>query len=86
MNSIQATSTKINDSSYHPETNTQENIQVTNQPEALKESTSIDGQVIGTYKIIKTIGQGTYGKVKLAHHTLTGAKVYKTNPVRYKNN
>lgn len=38
-------------------------------------SNSIDGQVVGNYRIEKTIGQGTYGKVKLAYHTVTNAKV-----------
>ena len=31
--------------------------------------------IIGNYKIEKTIGQGTFGKVKLAVHQLTGEKV-----------
>ena len=31
--------------------------------------------IIGNYKIEKTIGQGTFGKVKLAVHLLTGEKV-----------
>ena len=31
--------------------------------------------IVGNYKIEKTIGQGTFGKVKLASHLLTGEKV-----------
>lgn len=31
--------------------------------------------IVGNYKIEKTIGQGTFGKVKLAIHSLTGEKV-----------
>lgn len=31
--------------------------------------------IVGNYKIEKTIGQGTFGKVKLAVHLLTGEKV-----------
>lgn len=31
--------------------------------------------IVGNYKIEKTIGQGTFGKVKLAVHQLTGEKV-----------
>ncbi len=30
---------------------------------------------IGNYILGKTIGEGTFGKVKLANHTLTGEKV-----------
>lgn len=31
---------------------------------------------VGPYKLGKTIGQGTYGKVKLASHIETGEKVW----------
>ena len=31
--------------------------------------------IVGNYKIEKTIGQGTFGKVKLGTHILTGEKV-----------
>ena len=34
-----------------------------------------DKNVITNYKYIKTIGEGTFGKVKLATHILTGEKV-----------
>ena len=34
-----------------------------------------DKNEISNYKYIKTIGEGTFGKVKLAVHTLTGEKV-----------
>ncbi|KAJ3378563.1 Map microtubule affinity-regulating kinase, partial [Lobulomyces angularis] len=37
-------------------------------------SLALDGQIIGNYKIEKTIGQGTYGKVKLAYHINTCVK------------
>ena len=30
---------------------------------------------IGEYVVLKTIGQGTFGKVKLAQHIMTGEKV-----------
>ena len=30
---------------------------------------------LSNYKYIKTIGEGTFGKVKLANHVLTGEKV-----------
>ncbi|CDO94451.1 unnamed protein product [Kluyveromyces dobzhanskii CBS 2104] len=33
------------------------------------------GQHIGKYQIIKTLGEGSFGKVKLAYHTSTGQKV-----------
>ena len=34
-----------------------------------------DGSKIGNYQIIKTLGEGSFGKVKLAYHTTTGQKV-----------
>ena len=34
-----------------------------------------DKNVIKNYKYIKTIGEGTFGKVKLANHIITGEKV-----------
>ena len=34
-----------------------------------------DKNEITNYKYVKTIGEGTFGKVKLAIHTLTGEKV-----------
>lgn len=40
-----------------------------NQAEANKE------KKIGYYLIGKTIGEGTFGKVKLGTHTLTGERV-----------
>jgi serine/threonine protein kinase len=30
---------------------------------------------IGTYRLGKTIGEGSFGKVKIAHHILTGQQV-----------
>ena len=33
------------------------------------------GQRIGKYQIIKTLGEGSFGKVKLAYHITTGQKV-----------
>ena len=32
---------------------------------------STDLSIIGNYKIDKTIGEGSFGKVKLGHHILT---------------
>ena len=32
-------------------------------------------KIIGNYALVKTIGEGTFGKVKLAVHTLTKEKV-----------
>ncbi|CCH61390.1 hypothetical protein TBLA_0E03360 [Henningerozyma blattae CBS 6284] len=34
-----------------------------------------DGSKIGNYQIIKTLGEGSFGKVKLAYHATTGQKV-----------
>jgi hypothetical protein len=47
----------------------------TNKKQSLPADTVMDGQIIGNYKIEKTIGQGTYGKVKLSHHIHSGIKV-----------
>jgi serine/threonine protein kinase len=33
------------------------------------------GHTVGHYRIIRTLGSGTYGKVKLAEHMNTGDKV-----------
>lgn len=33
------------------------------------------GSRLGQYKIVKTLGEGSFGKVKLAVHESTGAKV-----------
>lgn len=52
----------------------------------LGSTNSIDGQIVGNYRIGKTIGQGTYGKVKLAYHIATNAKVpsrSKPNCIQY---
>ncbi len=38
-------------------------------------STSLEPVYVGQYKFEKNIGQGTYGKVKLAIHSETGEKV-----------
>ncbi|SJM88563.1 probable Carbon catabolite-derepressing protein kinase [Zygosaccharomyces bailii] len=34
-----------------------------------------DGSHIGNYQIVKTLGEGSFGKVKLAYHITTGQKV-----------
>lgn len=34
-----------------------------------------DGSRIGNYQIVKTLGEGSFGKVKLAYHVTTGQKV-----------
>lgn len=34
-----------------------------------------DGSKIGNYQIVKTLGEGSFGKVKLAYHITTGQKV-----------
>ncbi|CAM0140005.1 hypothetical protein VKS41_007324 [Umbelopsis sp. WA50703] len=41
----------------------------------LKELSATDTPVVGCYQLGKTIGEGTYGKVKLATHRLTGHQV-----------
>ncbi|AJV14144.1 Snf1p [Saccharomyces cerevisiae YJM1463] len=38
-------------------------------------SSLADGAHIGNYQIVKTLGEGSFGKVKLAYHTTTGQKV-----------
>ena len=38
-------------------------------------STLADGSRIGNYQIVKTLGEGSFGKVKLAYHVTTGQKV-----------
>lgn len=39
------------------------------------QTTHPQGQRIGKYQIIKTLGEGSFGKVKLAYHMTTGQKV-----------
>ncbi|AGO12131.1 AaceriAEL230Wp [[Ashbya] aceris (nom. inval.)] len=47
-----------------------------NMPHGLHRQGSIPmGQRIGKYQVIKTLGEGSFGKVKLAHHVSTGQKV-----------
>lgn len=41
----------------------------------MESKTDHKAKIIGHYNIGKTIGQGTFGKVKLGHHTLTEEKV-----------
>jgi hypothetical protein len=43
-----------------------------------KEMVSNQRKVVGQYMLGKTIGEGTFGKVKLAIHLPTGEKVNKT--------
>lgn len=38
-------------------------------------TTLSDGSHIGNYQIVKTLGEGSFGKVKLAYHVTTGQKV-----------
>ena len=40
-----------------------------------KESKPTEGTNVGQYVLSKTIGKGTFGKVKLGVHNLTGEKV-----------
>jgi len=40
-----------------------------------KQSLLSDGSRIGNYQIVKTLGEGAFGKVKLAYHITTGQKV-----------
>jgi len=40
-----------------------------------KQSLLSDGSRIGNYQIVKTLGEGSFGKVKLAYHITTGQKV-----------
>jgi len=41
----------------------------------MESKTDQKSKIIGHYNIGKTIGQGTFGKVKLGQHTLTDEKV-----------
>jgi carbon catabolite-derepressing protein kinase len=48
------------------------------RPSASKQPTRIDHKPesrLGQYRIIKTVGEGSFGKVKLAIHEVTGQKV-----------
>ena len=52
----------------------------TSSPNQLKEEKGKDEEkeeeyILGNYKLGKTIGQGTFGKVKLGTHKMTGEKV-----------
>ena len=48
----------------------------TTSPNELKcESEEKEEFILGIYKLGKTIGEGTFGKVKLATHKITGEKV-----------
>jgi len=48
----------------------------TTSPNKLKcESEEKEEFILGIYKLGKTIGEGTFGKVKLATHKITGEKV-----------
>lgn len=40
-------------------------------------STEVSSQSIGQFIIGKTLGEGTFGKVKIGTHILTGEKVSK---------
>ena len=43
--------------------------------EKIKEKEEKEVYILGDYKLGKTIGEGTFGKVKLGIHKLTGEKV-----------
>ena len=45
------------------------------EKEIEKKSKKIKNQIIGNYRIEKTIGEGTFGKVKLAKNIPTGELV-----------
>ena len=53
-------------------TNTTTTTNNNNEPPSSKLS---DGSRIGNYQIVKTLGEGSFGKVKLAYHITTGQKV-----------
>jgi carbon catabolite-derepressing protein kinase len=40
-----------------------------------RENLSRPGARLGQYKVVKTLGEGSFGKVKLAIHEVTGEKV-----------
>ena len=40
-----------------------------------KDLTETEGFVVGDYRVSRTIGQGTYGKVRLGYHSETNEKV-----------
>jgi 5'-AMP-activated protein kinase catalytic alpha subunit/MAP/microtubule affinity-regulating kinase len=41
----------------------------------MKPASSNEAETIGHYLLEKTIGKGTFGKVRLGRHLLTGEKV-----------
>jgi len=44
-------------------------------PEKKEEGTLPGSRTIGNYVLTRNLGEGTFGKVKLGIHTLTGEKV-----------
>ena len=44
-----------------------------------------NANAVGHYILGKTLGEGTFGKVKLGTHILTGEKVSSTNTLRFLN-
>lgn len=44
-------------------------------PKLASNNEPVAGEQVGAYRVDKTIGQGTYGKVKLGFHIVTGEKV-----------
>ena len=45
-----------------------------------------NANAVGHYILGKTLGEGTFGKVKLGTHILTGEKVSSIPPSYFKNN
>ena len=48
-----------------------------NKNEEKEEKEEKEEYILGNYKLGKTIGEGTFGKVKLGVHKITGEKVNK---------
>ncbi len=51
-----------------------EEIELASKPQTPKKKT-LEGKTIGQYLLGKSIGEGTFGKVKLGTHVLTKEKV-----------
>ena len=65
-----------NNENNHP--NKEKNINDNNKLKKEKEEDEEKEEyILGNYKLGKTIGEGTFGKVKLGTHKMTGEKVIK---------